>query len=236
MSHVPTIKIFADGAVLADVAGLVASGRIQGFTTNPTLMAKAGVRDYEGFAKQFLAAAAGLPVSLEVFADDLPNMIRQARILAGWGDNVYVKIPVTNTRGEPTREAIAQLAKDGVKINVTAVFTQPQIEELMPCFTSGTPAIISVFAGRIADAGADPVPYVRYAVEQTQKFPHVEVLWASCREIYSVIRAAECGCHVITVPNDMLKKLDLFGKDLREVSLDTVKMFFNDARSSGFEL
>lgn len=236
MKHVPEIKIFADGAVLEDVSRLLAEGVVRGFTTNPTLMAKAGVKDYEAFARRFLDAAHGLPVSLEVFADDIPNMIRQARTLASWAENVFVKIPVTNTKRESTREAIAQLAKDGVKLNVTAVFTQRQIDDLLPLFAPATPAIISVFAGRIADAGIDPQPTMGYAVQQARANPNVEILWASCREIFSVVRAAEVGCHVITVPNDMLKKLNMFGRDLDDISLDTVKMFYNDAVASGFEL
>ena len=236
MTQAPDIKLYADGAILEDVPKLLALKKLVGFTTNPTLMAKAGVTDYEGFAKKFLTAVNGMPVSLEVFADDLPNMLRQARILASWGDNVFVKIPVTNTKGESTREVVAQLSKERVKLNVTAVFTRQQIDWLMPCFVEGVPAIVSVFAGRIADSGVDPTPIVRYAVDHAQRKPEVEVLWASCREIYCVVQAAQAGCHIITVPNDMMKKLDGFGKDLAEVSLDTVKMFYNDATSSGFKL
>ncbi|HET7501657.1 MAG TPA: transaldolase [Kofleriaceae bacterium] len=232
----PDIKIFADGAVLEDVPKLLATGTLQGFTTNPTLMAKAGVTDYEGFARKFLAATGGLPVSLEVFADDIPNMIRQARILAGWGDNVYVKVPVTNTAGESTADAVGRLARDGVKLNVTAVLTRAQIDGLVPLLDARTPAIISVFAGRIADAGVDPVPIVRHAVDQVRERRNIEILWASCREIYSVVLAAEAGCHIITVPNDMLAKLKGLGRDLDEVSLDTVRMFHRDAQSSGFRL
>jgi transaldolase len=232
----PNIKIFADGAVLQDVPKLLATAKLAGFTTNPTLMAKAGVVDYERFAKQFLDAVNGMPVSLEVFADDLPNMIRQARILASWGDNVFVKIPVTNTAGESTGSAIAQLAKDGVKLNVTAVFTKQQIDTLIPLFDAKTPGILSIFAGRIADAGVDPVPTMRYAVDKARDKPSVEVLWASCREIFSVVQAADAGCHIITVPNDMLGKLKGLGRDLGDVSLDTVKMFYTDATSSGFRL
>jgi transaldolase len=232
----PNIKIFADGAVLQDVPKLLATAKLAGFTTNPTLMAKAGVKDYERFAKQFLDAVNGMPVSLEVFADDLPNMIRQARILASWGDNVFVKIPVTNTAGESTGSAIAQLAKDGVKLNVTAVFTKQQIDTLIPLFDAKTPGILSIFAGRIADAGVDPVPTMRYAVDKARDKPSVEVLWASCREIFSVVQAADAGCHIITVPNDMLGKLKGLGRDLGDVSLDTVKMFYTDATSSGFRL
>lgn len=232
----PDIKIFADGAVLDDVPRLLAGGKVKGFTTNPTLMAKAGVKDYERFARRFLEAAGARPVSLEVFADDVPNMIRQARILASWGDNVYVKVPVTNTAGETTADAVSRLARDGVKLNVTAVFTRPQIDGLLPLFDAKTPAIISIFAGRIADAGVDPQPTVRYAVERVRDRPNLEILWASCREIYSVVLAAQVGCHIITVPNDMLSKLGGLGRDLTDVSLDTVKMFYTDAKSSGFQL
>lgn len=232
----PDIKIFADGAVLDDVPRLLAGGKVKGFTTNPTLMAKAGVKDYERFARRFLEATGGLPVSLEVFADDVPNMVRQARILAGWGDNVYVKVPVTNTAGDTTADAVSRLARDGVKLNVTAVFTHAQIDALIPLFDTKTPAIISIFAGRIADAGVDPAPTMRYAVDRVRDRPNLEILWASCREIFNVVTAAECGCHVVTVPNDMLGKLAGLGRDLTAVSLDTVKMFYNDAKSSGFQL
>ena len=234
--NVPSIKIFADGAILDDVPKLRANALIKGYTTNPTLMRSAGVKDYEAFARKFLDATHGAPVSLEVFADDQPNMIRQAKILASWGDAVYVKIPVTNTKAESTRDAIRELSHEGVKLNVTAVFTRAQIDGVVEALDAKTPAIVSVFAGRIADAGQDPVPYVQYAVEASRGKPNVEVLWASCREIFSVIRAAQVGCHIITVPNDMMKKLDMFGRDLDQVSLDTVKMFFNDAASSGYQL
>ncbi|HEX3760840.1 MAG TPA: transaldolase [Kofleriaceae bacterium] len=232
----PDIKIFADGAVLDDVPRLLAGGKVKGFTTNPTLMAKAGVKDYERFARRFLEATGGLPVSLEVFADDIPSMVRQARILASWGDNVYVKVPVTNTAGDTTADAVSRLARDGVKLNVTAVFTRAQIDGLLPLFDGKTPAIISIFAGRIADAGVDPAPIMRHAVERVRDRPNLEILWASCREIFNVVTAAGCGCHVITVPNDMLGKLAGLGRDLTDVSLDTVKMFYNDAKSSGFQL
>jgi transaldolase len=163
-------------------------------------------------------------------------MIRQARILASWGDNVFVKIPVTNTAGESTADAVAELARDGVKLNVTAVFTREQIDRLVPRFDARTPAIISIFAGRIADAGVDPQPIVRYAVEQVHARPNIEILWASCREIFSVVLAAEAGCHIITVPNDMLGKLKGLGRSLDDVSLDTVKMFYADATASGYRL
>ncbi|HET9624929.1 MAG TPA: transaldolase [Kofleriaceae bacterium] len=236
MSKLPAIQIFADGAVLEDVGPLIERYAVKGFTTNPTLMAKAGIRDYEGFAKKILAAAGALPVSLEVFADDMAEMERQARKLASWGDNVFVKIPITNTRRESTNELVSVLSAAGVKLNVTAILTTEQVDRLVPCLSDKTPAIISVFAGRIADTGVDAVPIVRHAVEVARQKPHAQVLWASCREIYNVVQAASCGCHIVTVPNDMLKKLDGLGKDLGELSLDTVKMFRNDAVSSGFVL
>jgi transaldolase len=236
MSKLPSIQIFADGAVLADIRPLIERYAVKGFTTNPTLMAKAGIRDYEGFARQILDAAGALPVSLEVFADDMPEMERQARKLASWGDNVFVKIPITNTRGESTNELVRSLAAAGVKLNVTAILTTEQVDKLVPCLAEGTPAIISVFAGRIADTGVDPVPIMKHTLEVARSRPRAEVLWASCREIFNVVQAAQAGCHIITVPNDMLKKLDGLGRDLADLSLDTVKMFRNDALASGFEL
>lgn len=236
MTKLPTIQIFADGAVLADVRPLIERYAIKGFTTNPTLMAKAGIRDYEAFARQILDAAGALPVSLEVFADELPEMARQAHKLASWGDNVFVKIPITNTRRDSTNELVRALSQAGVKLNVTAVLTTDQVDRLMPYLADGVPAIISVFAGRIADTGVDPVPIVRHAVEVARARPHAQVLWASCREIFNVMQAASAGCHIITVPNDMLQKLDGFGRDLADLSLDTVKMFRNDALASGFVL
>lgn len=236
MTKLPDIQIYADGAVLADVRPLIERYAIKGFTTNPTLMAKAGIKDYEGFAKQILDAAGHLPVSLEVFADEMPEMERQAKKLASWGDNVFVKIPITNTRRESTNELVRTLSHAGVKLNVTAILTTAQVDALVPCLAPDVPAIISVFAGRIADTGVDAVPIVRHAVEVARARPKAQVLWASCREIYNVVQAAGAGCHIITVPNDMLKKLDGLGKDLGELSLDTVKMFRNDALSSGFVL
>jgi transaldolase len=236
MSKLPAIQIFADGAVLEDVGPLIERHAVKGFTTNPTLMAKAGIRDYEAFAKKILAAAGALPVSLEVFADDMAEMERQARKLASWGDNVFVKIPITNTRRESTNELVGMLSAAGVKLNVTAILTTEQVDRLVPCLADKTPAIISVFAGRITDTGVDAMPIIRHAVEVARAKPLAQVLWASCREIYNVVQAAAAGAHIVTVPNDMLKKLDGLGKDLGELSLDTVKMFRNDALSSGFVL
>ncbi|MBK8169266.1 MAG: transaldolase [Sandaracinaceae bacterium] len=230
------IKIFADGCVLEDIPQLLDKAGVKGFTTNPTLMNKVGITDYEGFARKMLAAVKGLPVSLEVFADELPEMERQAKILAGWGDNVFVKVPVTNTQSVPTLPIISSLSKAGVKLNVTAVFTPAQIDGIVEALTPGVPAIVSVFSGRIADTGVDPCPIITHALKAVASKPGVEVLWASCRELYNVVQAAQVGCHIVTVPNDMLKKIGMIGKDLTELSLDTVKMFRNDAVSSGFKL
>lgn len=232
----PSIQIFADGAVIEEVRPLIERYAVKGFTTNPTLMAKAGVRDYEGFARKLLDAVGGLPVSLEVFADDMAEMERQAKKLASWGDNVFVKIPITNTRRESTNDLVRTLARSGVKLNVTAILTTDQVDRLVPCLAPDVPAIISVFAGRISDTGVDAVPIVRHAIDAARARPHAQVLWASCREIYNVVQAANAGCHIVTVPNDLLKKLDGLGKDLGDLSLDTVKMFRNDALSSGFVL
>lgn len=236
MELLHNIKIFADGAVIRQVPELIATYDIRGFTTNPTLMAKEGIRDYRTFAKELLSVVGGRPVSFEVFADDLDEMRRQALTLAGWGENVYVKIPITNTRQESTAELVKALSSAGVKLNVTAVFTPQQIVGLARCFDSGTPAVVSIFAGRIADAGIDPASIIRCALEQFHAQRHVEVLWASCREIFNVVSAATVGCHIVTVPIGMLDKLSSLGKDLAEFSLDTVKMFRADALASGLSL
>jgi transaldolase len=236
MDLLRNIKIFADGASTRQIPELISKYRVHGFTTNPTLMAKEGIRDYTAFAKELLALVGGRPVSFEVFADDLDEMHRQAMTLAGWGDNVYVKIPITNTRREPTAELVKSLSQAGVKLNVTAVFTPQQIAGLARAFDSGTPAVVSVFAGRIADAGIDPASILREALQQFAGQQHVEVLWASVREIFNVVSAAEVGCHIVTVPIAMLEKLGSLGKDLDEFSLDTVKMFRADALASGLSL
>ena len=230
------IKIFADGASLTKVPELVDRYQVKGFTTNPTLMAKEGIRDYQSFATEFLKTARGMPVSFEVFADDLVEMERQAHILAGWGETVYVKIPITNTLGISTAPLIQRLAEFGCKVNVTAVFTPAQIDGLLRCFSQGVPAVVSIFAGRIADAGIDPTPIMRHALDRFRDQTNVEILWASCREIFNIVNAADAGCHIITVPIAMLDKLSQLGKPLEEFSLDTVKMFRNDAVSSGFML
>jgi transaldolase len=199
-------------------------------------MAQAGIRDYETFARSLLESTGELPVSFEVFDDDLAGMQRQALKLAAWGKSVYVKIPITNTLRQPTNELIRALSREGVKVNVTAVFTPEQIDSLVDCFPSGTPGVVSVFAGRIADAGIDPAPILRHALQRFAAQEHVQLLWASVREVFNVVTAAEVGCQIVTVPIPMLEKLNSLGKDLTEFSLDTVKMFRKDAVASGFNL
>jgi len=230
------VKIFADGADKAAMLELYGKPWIRGFTTNPTLMRKAGIQDYAAFAKDILAAIPDRPISLEVFADEFPEMERQARLIASWGDNVYVKIPVTNTRGEPALGLIRRLSHAGIKVNVTALFTLAQVRDVVGALMGGAPACVSVFAGRIADTGRDPVPIMSAAVEMAGVSPDIELIWASPRELLNVFQADQIGCHIITVSNDILKKLDLVGKGLSEFSLDTVRMFYNDARRSGFNL
>jgi transaldolase len=230
------VKLFADGADKRAMLELYANPRVRGFTTNPTLMRKAGVADYEAFAREILEAIPDRPISLEVFADDFPEMERQARKLASWGPNVYVKIPVTNTRRESSAPLIRKLSHDGVKVNVTAMFTLEQVREVTDALAGGAPANESIFAGRIADTGIDPCPIIAAAVEHLRPHPQIELIWASPRELLNVVQAAETGCHIITATPDILKKLGLLGKDLAEYSLETVKMFYDDAASSGYAL
>jgi len=230
------IKIFADGADKAGMLELYRSPIIRGFTTNPTLMRKAGIRDYEAFARDILAAIPDRPISLEVLSDEFAEMRRQALKIAAWGDNVYVKVPITNTRAESSLPLAADLARAGVKLNVTALTTVEQVAGTAAALRGGPPAIVSVFAGRVADAGVDPVPLMREAVRIASASPNVEVLWASPREILNVLQADAVGCHIITVTHDLLKKLPLLGKDLTEFSLDTVKMFRRDALEAGYQL
>jgi transaldolase len=230
------IKIFADGADKAGMLELYRNPIIRGFTTNPTLMRKAGIRDYEAFARDILAAIPDRPISLEVFSDEFAEMRRQALKIAAWGENVYVKVPITNTRAEPSLPLVADLARAGVKLNVTALTTVEQVAGTAAALREGPRAIVSVFAGRVADAGVDPVPLMREAVRVASASPNVEVLWASPREILNVLQADAVGCHIITVTHDLLKKLPLLGKDLTEFSLDTVKMFRRDALEAGFQL
>ena len=230
------IKLFADGADLPGMLEMYADPKIQGFTTNPTLMRKAGVEDYEVFARDLLAKIPDRPVSLEVFADDLPEMERQARKIASWGDNVNVKIPVSTTAGISTAPIVKTLATEGVVLNITAVFTHDQTREIAQALAPGTPAIVSIFAGRIADTGADPMPHMAEALEILKDRPRAELLWASPRELLNVFQADHVGCHIITATNDILKKLALTGKDLTEYSRETVQMFRTDAVAAGYNI
>lgn len=230
------VKLFADGADKAEMLALYADPGIRGFTTNPTLMRKAGIRDYEAFARDILATIADRPISFEVFADDEPEMERQARRIASWGANVYTKIPVTNTRGESTAGLVRRLAQAGVKLNITAILTLDQVREVTAALAGGAASCVSVFAGRIADTGRDPVPLMAEAVRLLESHPQIELIWTSPRELLNVFQADAIGCHIITATADILKKLSLVGKDLGEYSLDTVKMFHRDAAASGFTL
>jgi transaldolase len=231
-----SVKIFADGADLAGVRRLCDDPMIAGITTNPTLMRQAGVDDYQTFGAAVLVVAGDRPVSFEVLSDEFDEMERQALRLASWGPNVFVKIPITNTRAESSTKVIAALSEQGVKVNVTAIMTEPQIDAAVEALGDGPGGYVSVFAGRIADAGRDPIPTVRRAVDAVGARPALEVIWASPREILNVVQADEIGCHVITVTHDLLAKLPTLGKDLEQFSLDTVEMFFRDAVASGLEL
>jgi transaldolase len=230
------IKIFADGADFDDIVKLSANPLIKGFTTNPTLARKAGVSDYEHFGRKILAAVPDHPVSLEVFADDFPEMLRQARAIADWGTNVNVKIPVTNTRKEFCGDVIRELSADGVVVNVTAVMTLDQVHRIADNLAPEAKAIVSVFAGRIADTGIDPVPLMAEARKILQRRPKAELLWASPRELLNIFQADAIGCHIITATKDVLAKLNLVGKDLESYSLETVEMFRRDAVAAGFEI
>lgn len=231
-----TVKMFADGADLAGMLEMHDKPYIHGFTTNPTLMRKAGISDYRAFARSVLEAIVDRPISFEVFADEFSEMERQAREIASWGRNVYVKIPVTNTRREASYDLVRTLSMQGVQLNVTALMTPQQVQRVVGCVQGGAPAFISVFAGRIADTGRDPAPIMTEALEIMQAAPEAELIWASARELLNVFQADAIGCHVITVTNDILKKLALVGKDLDDYSLETVKMFFEDGRAAGFTL
>ena len=230
------VKIFADGADKAGMLEMYRNPVIRGFTTNPTLMRKAGVRDYEAFARDVLTCIPDRPISLEVFADEFSEMEDQARTIADWADNVFVKIPVTNTKGEHSVELIRRLSHDGIKLNVTALLTLDQVRMVVAALAGEAPASVSVFAGRIADTGCDPVPFMAAAVEILREAPNAELIWASPRELLNIFQADAVGCHIITATNDILKKLTLLGKDLSDYSLETVKMFYSDAVSSGFTL
>jgi transaldolase len=230
------IKVFADGADLKGMLDQTSNPMVKGFTTNPTLMRQAGITDYKGFAQQVLKAITVLPVSFEVFADDFPTMLDQAREIASWGSNVYVKIPVTNTKGDFAGPLISQLAQAGVKLNVTALMTNDQVKRVTDALSEKVPAIISVFAGRIADTGRDPIPLMQEALTIMKPRPNAELLWASPREVLNIYQADEIGCHIITVTNDLVKKLALAAKDLDLYSRETVAMFYKDATAAGFRI
>jgi len=230
------VKLFADGADLAGMKEMAANPLIKGFTTNPTLMRKAGIVDYKAFAADVLKVIPERPVSFEVFADDFGEMETQAREIASWGQNVNVKIPVTNTKGEFAGALIERLSKAGVQVNVTALLTLDQVERVTECLSPKTPAIISVFAGRIADTGVDPLPIMKKSVQVMKAKPKAELIWASPRELLNVFQADAVGCHIITATNDILKKLSLVGKDLGKYSLETVEMFYRDAQAAGYKI
>jgi transaldolase len=230
------VKIYGDGADLASIQKLSRHPFIKGFTTNPTLMRKAGVPDYEEFAAQVLKLVPDRPVSFEVLADDEETMESQARYIAAWSANVYVKIPVTNTRRVPMYPLIHRLSQDGIQINVTALLTLEQVREVSKALRGGAPSNVSIFAGRIADTGRDPVPVMAEAVAILRENPQSELIWASPRELLNIYHAEQSGCHIITVTNDVLRKLHLIGKDLSDYSLETVKMFYDDGVKSGYAL
>jgi len=230
------VKLFADGADIGGMKEMAANPMIKGFTTNPTLMKKAGITDYKAFAADVLKAIPDRPVSFEVFADDFGQMEAQALEIASWGKNVNVKIPVTNTKREFAGQVIERLSKQGVKLNVTALLTLEQVERVTERLDAKTPAIISVFAGRIADTGVDPMPIMQKSVQVMKAKPKAELIWASPRELLNVFQADAVGCHIITATNDILKKLSLVGKDLDQYSLETVEMFYKDAKAAGFTI
>lgn len=230
------IKIFADGAEKSGILEMSRNPAISGFTTNPTLMKKAGIRDYRGFALDILSYISDKPISFEVFSDDFNEMEAQALQIASWAENVYVKIPITNTLGDSSVSLIQRLSQRGVKVNITAIMTIDQVKEVLPALTKSPGAYISVFAGRIADTGRDPAPIMKEIMDLICLMPQVELIWASPRELFNIVQADEMGCHIITVTNDILKKMNIIGKDLSEFSLETVQMFRNDAISAGFDL
>jgi transaldolase len=230
------VKIYADGADRATMLEMYANPLISGFTTNPTLMRKSGVADYKAFAKEVLQQIPNRPISFEVFADDFGEMERQATEIASWGENVLVKIPITNTQGKFCGHLLRRLSRAGVRVNVTALLTLEQVREASECLADGPLAKVSVFAGRIADTGRDPVPTMAAAVELLRPYPNIELIWASPRELLNIFQADAVGCHIITATSDILRKLELVGKNLREYSLDTVKMFYEDARKAGYHL
>jgi len=230
------VQIFADGADRAGMLELYANPLIQGFTTNPTLMRKAGITDYARFAHEILQAIPDRPISFEVFADEFVEMKKQALAIASWGKNVFVKIPVTNTRRETSYALLRELASTGVQLNVTALMTLDQVRDVSAAIGGASSACISVFAGRVADTGRDPVPLMAAAVELMRPYPNQQLIWASPRELLNIFQADAVGCHIITVTHDVLRKLSLVNKDLHTYSLDTVQMFYNDAQAAGYTI
>lgn len=230
------VEIFADGADIDGISEMAANPLIKGFTTNPTLMRRAGISDYESFARDVLEVVTELPVSFEVFADDFDEMASQALEIASWGSNVNVKIPITNTKGDSSADLVERLSKSGVSVNVTALMELSQVETVAARLEPDVPAFVSVFAGRIADTGRDPIPVMADAVACLQEKPAARLIWASPRELLNIFHAEQCGCHVITVTNDVLAKLPMIGKNLTEYSLETVEMFYSDAQSAGYSI
>jgi len=236
LSDLP-IKIFADGADLEGIIDLYQKPFIQGLTTNPTLMRKVGITDYEVFARSVLEKVTDKPISFEVLSDEFAEMHRQARKIQDWQENVYVKIPITNTRGESALPLITELAGEGVKINVTAILTLPQVRGVAGALKKEVPSVVSVFAGRVADTGTDPLPLMKESLKELDSLPLAELLWGSVREVLNIFQAATCGCHIVTVPYNILDEVSkLGGMDLTELSLDTVRMFHRDAVAAGFRL
>ena len=230
------VQIFADGADIEGIRNLRSNPLIKGFTTNPTLMKQAGIKDYLKFSKEVIEVIDGLPISLEVFSDDFSEMKTQALKLSGLGSNVNVKIPITNTKSEPSSKLVSELAKEGVSLNVTALFTLKQVDDTVAALQGSRKSYISVFAGRIADAGVDPMPIMEGALQLMRPEKQLELIWASPREVLNIVQADQIGCHVITVTHDLLKKLSGLGKDLTQFSLETVAMFANDAKNAGYTL
>lgn len=230
------IKIFADGADVEGITALARDPRISGFTTNPTLMRQSGISDFEGFARGVLEHVPELPISFEVFSDDFAEMERQARLIAAWGVNVYAKVPITNTDGRSAADTIRRLSAEGIQLNVTAVMTLKQVLVATEALAESKGAVLSVFAGRIADTGRDPIPLMAAALEVVAANPAIELLWASPREVLNIVQADLLGCHIVTVTHELLKKLSGLGRDLESFSLDTVKMFRNDAVTAGYTL
>lgn len=230
------IKIFADGADKQGMIEMYNNPLIKGLTTNPTLMKKSGITNYKEFALDILSIIKDKPLSFEVFSDDLETMEKQGEEIASWGKNIYVKIPITNTKGESTFDVIKNLGKKGINVNVTAITTLKQVKHIIPAIKYCQSGYISIFSGRIADTGVNPIKIIKKTKKLLKKYSNLEIIWASCRELYNIVQADKIDCDIITVTNDILKKLPLLGKDLTEYSLDTVKMFYNDSVTSGFTI